>query len=164
MVIAGIDPGVKGALVVLAPSYAAVLPMPLNRTGKGVDGAKVAAWLLVHEVELVVLERVQARNTFNTNGKAIRKTGNEFRFATGYGVMQGVVMAMGIPLRLVQPLVWQGAILAGYGVGKQASIRYVQDNLPEVNLTPGRTRTPQDGVADAACLAVYGRDHLRRGE
>jgi len=158
MRIAGCDPGMKGALVLLADDERpAVLRMPVGDTGKEVDGRALAAWLLAEEVDLVILERVQARNTFNTAGKAIRKTGNEFRFATGYGVIQGVMQACGIRYRRVQPMTWKSKVLGGLGSDKDAAITYCQTRLPDVDLTPGQCRTPQDGIADAACLAQYGR-------
>lgn len=161
MIYCGIDPGVKGALVALGPDGSQVLPMPTRRDGKEVDGVAVAAWLLAHDVERVVIEKVGARNMFNASGKAIRKAGNEFRFATGYGVLQGVIQSLALPHRRVPPMTWKGRVLRGLGTDKQAAITYVQQALPQVDLMPGRCRTPQDGVADAACLAVYGRDHVR---
>lgn len=158
MRIAGCDPGLKGAFVLLAGDETpVVLPMPVTDNGKEIDGTAIAAWLMMNEVDMVVLERVGARNTFNSQGKAIRKTGNEFRFATGYGVIQGVLQACGIRYRRVQPMTWKSKVLGELGSGKDAAIYYCQNHLPRVDLIPGRCRTPQDGIADAACLAVYGR-------
>lgn len=154
----GIDPGKRGALVWLDDSGASgTLLMPLRGKGdKEVDGEAVAHWLLGVEPDLVVLERVGARNTFDGNGKAIRKTGNEFRFATGYGVVTGAVQALGLPLLRPLPMLWKPAVLGSRGTDKQAAIGYCQDKHPGVDLSPGRLRVPHDGIADALCLAVYG--------
>ena len=38
-----------------------------------------------------------------------------------------------------------------------AAIDYVSMRYPEVNLTPGAKRKPSDGIADACCIAIYGR-------
>lgn len=162
MRVAGIDPGLKGALVVLGESkYCATLPMPLQDDRKSIDGEAIAAWLLAEEPDLVVVEKVGARNHLGPGGRVVRKAGNEFRFATGYGVILGVLQAMGLPYRLVTPMVWKAKVLGGYGTDKEAAIAFVQDNYPQVDLTPRRCRVPQDGIADAACLAVYGRRHMR---
>jgi len=40
---------------------------------------------------------------------------------------------------------------------KQASIEYIQKKYPHMPLRLGKQRTDQDGIADALCLALYGR-------
>lgn len=161
MRIAGIDPGLKGAAVLIAPGEYAALRMPVAADGKSIDGATLGAWLLVQEPDLVIVEKLGARNMFAAGGKAIRKAGNEFRFATGYGVIIGALQVMGLPYKLVQPMVWKARVLAGTDMGKQAAIDFVAREYPQIDLTPDRCRSPQDGIADAACLAVYG--HLMYG-
>lgn len=156
MRIIGIDPGLKGAAVLLAPDEAAVLRMPVAPDGKSIDGASLTGWLLVQEPDLVIVEKLGARNMFGAGGKAIRKAGNEFRFATGYGVIQGVLQSLALPYKLVQPMVWKARVLTGTDMGKDAAIAYVQRCYPDIDLTPDRCRTPQDGIADATCLAEYG--------
>lgn len=160
MNVVGIDPGVKGGLVVIGDHHTASRPMPLKKNGKDMDGAAIAGWLFTEEPDLVVVEKLGARNMFAPGGKAVRKAGNEFRFATGYGVIRGVLESMGLKYRLVQPVMWKAAVLAGTDMDKQAAIDYVQQHYPDIDLIPGRCRTPQDGIADAACMAVWGRQQL----
>lgn len=154
----GIDPGKRGALVWLDDDGASgTLLMPLRGRGdKEVDGEALARWLLGVEPDLVVLERLGARNLFNQQGKAVRKAGNEFRLATGYGVVTGAVQAMGLPLLRPPPMLWKPAVLGRRGADKQAAIGFCADEYPGVDLNPGRLRVPHDGIADALCLAVYG--------
>ncbi len=160
--IVGIDPGLKGGLVLLAPDRCAGRLMPLRPDGKEVDGAAVMAWLFVAEPDLVVIERLGARAVTDQGGKAIRSSGAEFRFATGYGILLGVLQACAYPHRRVSPQAWKRRVLAGSDWSKAAAIAHVQRTLPDLDLTPGRCRVPQDGLADAACLALYGRAHLER--
>lgn len=47
-------------------------------------------------------------------------------------------------------------ILANTAKDKQAAIDYCTANYPSISLVPQRKRTPQDGIADAICLAAYG--------
>jgi hypothetical protein len=54
------------------------------------------------------------------------------------------------------PQSWQRVILRDIpGEGKARSIARAAQ-LPGLNLTPGRRRKAHDGLADAACLALYG--------
>lgn len=156
MRVAGIDPGLSGGLALLSPTECYADRMPLRTDGKEVDGAAIGAWLFVAEPDLVIVERQQARNTFNAQGKAIRKTGAEFRFATGYGIILGVLQSMALPYRRIQPMAWKAAVLGERGTDKAAAIRYCQDTYPTINLIPKGCRVPQDGLADAICLAAFG--------
>jgi hypothetical protein len=48
------------------------------------------------------------------------------------------------------------------GEGKARAIARAAQ-LPGLNLTPGRRRKAHDGLADAACLALYGGDnHMKK--
>jgi len=162
MIVCGIDPGKTGALVALRPDgTSALLRMPIKEDGKSIDGKAVALWLTLESVDVVCIELIGARGHRNAAGKAIRNAGNEFRFAIGVGVLHGVLDAMAIPYKTVSPMRWKVAILKGTGTDKAAAISYVQRFLPQVDLTPGRMTKPNDGIADAACMAVYGRDAIK---
>lgn len=159
---AGVDPGIKGAVVVLTPNASpATLRMPLLSDGKRIDAGAVAAWLLAQDVDAVVVEKIGARAHRNAAGKTIRNAGAEFRFAMGVGKLLGALEASALPYREVQPQTWKAKVLGrGAASGKQGAIEYVQVHLPQVDLCPGLCRTPQDGIADAACLAVYGQTFI----
>lgn len=66
---------------------------------------------------------------------------------------------LGATVDHVSPARWQAAVLRGLPQRstKARSIAYVQRRWPnQIDLTPGRCRTPHHGIADAACLAAYG--------
>jgi hypothetical protein len=44
---------------------------------------------------------------------------------------------------------------------KAASIAYVREHFPDLNLVPPRARNPHDGLADAVCIAVWGSTQVK---
>jgi hypothetical protein len=131
--ILGIDPGLDGALVVIA--HGRVVEQCCTRdlcpdgyVPEQMDGL-VSQWCGDHGVTVAVLERVASR--------------------PGQGVASPHVIEP-------TPQAWQRVILRDIpGEGKARSIARAAQ-LPGLNLTPGRRRRPHDGLADAACLALYG--------
>ena len=158
MIVLGIDPGKKGALVALgrddhrvslAASYYAgrhlvpsLLVEALRRMRADLGGGHV----------VVVVEAQQS----------MPRQGVSSTFATGlnYGRILGAVETMGWPLHVLRAREWRK--LAGITIGKgadpkAATIAEVSRRLPDLDLTPGRCRVAQDGIADAAGMALAGR-------
>jgi crossover junction endodeoxyribonuclease RuvC len=81
-----------------------------------------------------------------------------FRFGFGAGLWVGILGALGIPFERVPPQAWKKAVLAGTAKDKAAAIAYCSRRFPAASLlaTPRSTK-PHDGLADALCLAEYGR-------
>jgi len=150
MNVIGIDPGAKGGLVLIGDNHTDSTLMPM--VAGEVDGHALAHWLLFAEPDVVVLEKVGARPKQGVTSM--------FTFGMRCGVVKGVLEAMNIPYRLVTPQAWKRAVLAGTKKDKDAAIAFVRRAYPTIDMTPGLTRTPQDGIADAACMAVWGREHL----
>ena len=102
---------------------------------------------------LVVVEKVGAMP-----GQGVTSM---FNFGMGYGMWVGMLAALGFPYELVAPQKWKAAVLGGTKKDKRAAIEYVQRRFPDVSLlaTP-RSKVPHDGMADAACLALYARQLL----
>lgn len=150
--IIGIDPGKSGALAALyADGTGDAIPTPL--TGGEIDCRAVLRFLDGREpVRLVVLEQVAARP-----GQGVSSM---FSFGKSYGIMIGIIEAAGIPYRLVTPQAWKKRVLAGTTKDKDAAISFVRRAYPTIDLTPGKKRTPHDGIADAVCLAEWGRQEL----
>ena len=44
---------------------------------------------------------------------------------------------------------------------KAASIYYVREHFPDINLVPPRAKKPHDGLADAVCIAVWGSRQIK---
>jgi crossover junction endodeoxyribonuclease RuvC len=162
MRIAGIDPGLKGGLALLGDDVAEAVPMPTLAAGKTreIDCAEVMAWLFLAEPDLVILERVHAMPASYTDsqGKTVKTQGitSTFNFGMGYGMVRGVLHSLAIPHKLILPRRWKDLVLQGLPHDKTGAIQFTQNNYPSIDLQPGRCRTPQDGLADAVCLAHFG--------
>ena len=147
MNVLGIDPGQKGGIAFLSDHHAEAVPMPT--VGKQIDGRAIAEILKTRGVDLVVIEKVGA----------MPKQGlvSTFTFGYGTGLIVGVLEALSLPYRMVTPQAWKSLVLAGTARDKEAAIQFVRRAYPQIDLTPGRIRTPHDGMADAVCLAEWGR-------
>ena len=167
MIIIGIDPGKKGAVVALECSgrptavewTAADHPEEGYIAGKGYDVRAMVAALRecaeAGEVGLVVLERQQA---FPMEGRSSTLT-----TGYGWGLWAGIVAALGLPLLEVTSQRWTRRVLAGVpGDGKGRSVAVCGARLPGLALTWGRRRKAHDGLSDAGCLALYGLAELGR--
>lgn len=152
MRVVGIDPGKSGGLVLIDDGEIQAERMPV--TAGAVDGKRLGTWLVLHSPDVVILEKVGARPKQGVKSM--------FTFGMGYGVVKGVLESLAIPYRLVTPQAWKRAVLAGTAKDKEAAISFIRTAYPTINLIPDGCRVPQDGIADAACLAVYGREHLRK--
>lgn len=126
--------------------------MPL--AGGEIDGASLANWLRTIQPKLVIIEKVHAMPKQGVTSM--------FNFGKGYGTLIGVCEGCGIPFQLVTPQAWKNEVLAGTAKDKDAAINFVRRRYPNINLTPGKTRKPQDGIADAVCMAHYGLYTLLR--
>lgn len=166
-VVIAMDPGQKGAAVMLDMDGQPVEAIAADEPGgyyehKLMSGGRLAAWLRQvsdgRDVVLVVLEKAQTRPREST--RSALTTGE------AYGVMKGVVETLGLPLMEVTPARWCRAI-HGQGVKKSAdrkarSVRLAEQRMPRLKLTWGRRRKAHDGLADAACIALYARRQVRK--
>ncbi|MGJ8524317.1 hypothetical protein LMG33818_000025 [Halomonadaceae bacterium LMG 33818] len=151
--IVGIDPGKSGAIAAIGEkSHAEKIPL----SGKEIDGALIARLLSELNPDVVILEKVGAMP-----GQGVTSM---FSFGKGFGIVIGVLEALSIPYRIVTPQAWKKCVLAGTSKDKDAAINFVRRAYPDVELVPARCRKPHDGIADAVCLAEYGRQLLIKGE
>jgi crossover junction endodeoxyribonuclease RuvC len=144
----GIDPGITGALSCLEDGKIADLcDMPVIELPSGkhqVNAAQLAKILTAwKDNSIVILERVSAMP-----GQGVSSM---FNFGMGYGIIQGVVMAIGIPMTLVSPQVWKKK--AGLiGKDKDYARTLAQQLWPSAEL--GRKK--DIGKADALLIAKFG--------
>ena len=143
-----IDPGLHGAIATFSPSgVVSAVPMPL--AGKALDLPAIAAVIRDTFPQWVILEKVASRP-----GQGVAST---FKFGMGYGSILGIAAALAVPVELVTPQRWKGAILHGTAKDKAAAIAYCRRAYPGVSLVPPGCRVPHDGLADSLCLLEYGR-------
>jgi crossover junction endodeoxyribonuclease RuvC len=156
MIVAGIDPGKTGAMVILFPDNAGlVFTVPLMKKPK-----EVPAWsewaqtwgnaLAFTPPDLIVIELVSARP-----GQGVTSM---FTFGKSYGFAHALAAAVGCRIEFVTPAVWKPKVGIARGADKNSSRERVRNVLPR--LSHAVTRAKDDGIAEAALLALYGRMHL----
>ena len=155
MIVGGIDPGKDGAIVILDGKRVIFsTKTPVLRVGKGTkreyDPAAMKEILDRFKFDLVMIEKQQS-----FPGQGVSST---FATGFGYGLWIGLLSASGIPYEEVRPAAWSKVMLAGAtGKGKGAHILAAKRVFPGINLKKSeRARTDDDGIADAALLAMYG--------
>jgi|TARA_R100001443_G_scaffold29830_4_gene43124 crossover junction endodeoxyribonuclease RuvC len=165
-VVIGIDPGKDGALVVLNHHGSAVSSYLTSkeftlRLGKGSkrdynESRMVDAFRSLgndNNILLAVLEKQWARP-----GQGVSST---FSTGLGYGLWKGILSAVGIPFIEVSPKTWAKSVLKDVsGDGKGRSVYVASKRVPDLDLSPGKRTKPHDGLADAACIALYGLSTL----
>jgi Holliday junction resolvasome RuvABC endonuclease subunit len=152
----GIDPGLDGALVVLVRDASGVRCVlqhctrdlcPDGYLPERMDAA-VSEAIVEWAPTLAVLERVHARP-----GEGVSSS---FKFGVGWGLWRGILAGRISSVLEPTPQSWQKAVLRDIpGEGKARAIARAAQ-VRDLDLSPGRRRKPHDGLADAACLALYG--------
>ena len=160
MKILGIDPGLHGGLALIesiAPGgfkmvQVTVRIMPV--AGHTIQAGDIRDWLF-NACDGVGL------HVFIEQVGAMPKQGlsSTFKFGMGYGQVIGMCQTLKLPFALVTPQKWKGVVLTGTAKDKDAAVAYCRREFPAVNLIPERCRVPHDGIADALCIAEYGRRH-----
>jgi crossover junction endodeoxyribonuclease RuvC len=147
-IVIGIDPGVSGAVAFVNGGSIEVMDMPtFEIRGKRHVAANHLRDILSHggidEIETVVLEHVQGvQGTGSTSA---------FSFGRSFGLVEGVVAGLALPLVLVRPQAWTKAlgVSRDKGAHRQAA----------ANLWPRQAslfaRVKDDGRADAALLCHW---------
>lgn len=147
MTVIGIDPGLKGGIVVMVDGrIAKTVKMPVVKGdgGSWVDFGEVAAILKYERPDVVAIEKVHSMP-----GQGVASV---FTFGLGFGGLIGVCAGLGVPYELVRPLAWQKIVFAGLDkkLGKGRGILHCKQKYPECE--PAHKH---DGIADAACIAEW---------
>lgn len=154
--ILGIDPGKDGAAVliegrtVLAQARTAdILGGASWQAGHPLVSGFVRGLHAMHRIDLAVLELYA--------GRAGQGRGSMLTIGVGWGLWLGVLSGLGISVRTPRSASVSSALFKGIaGEGKERGIAFASQELPDLDLMPGRCRKPHDGLADAGCLAVWG--------
>lgn len=151
MIVAGIDPGKSGAMVILLEAPV-VHRVPLMKKGKVQPAwsAWARSWASdMFGIDRIVIEQVAARP-----GQGVSSM---FSFGRCYGFAHALAALSGAEVHFVTPPVWK----AKFGLlkaDKNASREVARQRIPA--LAPELTRVKDDGVAEAALLALYGQKYL----
>ena len=151
----GIDPGVTGGIAFLDAEtgeliHAArtpILPVP-GKKEYDIQGMRQMLAPEDYELRLVTIEKV---GVMPRDGRV-----GAFSFGCGYGIWLGLMAALAIPYIEVPPQRWQSKMLAGLPRGpksKASAMRAAKSLFPNI---PVRVKA-DNGIADAALLAEYGR-------
>lgn len=157
MIIAGIDPGKTGALAIQHPDgsteFFDVPRIVLKGKDKPAWSQWAREWCMALEFalpDMVVIEDIAARP-----GQGVTSM---FTFGRTLGFVHGLVASTIIcPVHFVSPSVWK-AKLGLLNSGKGASREKCRTLYPLS--APSLTRVKDDGRAEAALIAHYGRKYL----
>jgi len=153
----GIDPGKDGGAVILrgrevlaSVRVASLIGSAKWHTG---GGDAVADWLRAahaeNRIDLAVLELFA--------GRPMEGRGSAMTTGVGWGIWYGALRGLGIAVLTPTSATWTKALFVGIqGEGKERSVAYCRRFLPDLDLVPKGCRKPQDGLADAGCLAAWG--------
>lgn len=153
----GIDPGLDGALAVMAGGAVEVFPTPVAVT-KGskreylvssmrqlLDGVRP-----LFDGEVLAMVEVVA-------GSMAGNFSTGYKQGRGNGLWEGLLAGMCIPYELVSPVRWKGA-MGLHGQEKSGSVVLVQRMFPDLaGAVTGPRGRALDGPADAVLLAEYAR-------
>jgi crossover junction endodeoxyribonuclease RuvC len=149
--IIGIDPGISGAIAVMDGNglfHVADMPTLEVMSGKTkkrhISAAGLRDILLDYKHAHVFVERVSAMP-----GQGVTSM---FNFGRSAGIIEGVVVALGMPYTYVSPAVWTKAV--GRAAGKDASRARAMELFPNESYMFQRVK--DDGRADAALIAYWG--------
>lgn len=152
--ILGIDPGLSGALALYDPAlpHVSVIDMPtLETTTNGKKRRRVDLYQLAQFFDMwagrIAKAMIEDPRSMPSDGAV-----QAFKFGHGCGVVQAMVAAHFIPMRLVAPRVWKQALKLS--ADKDASRLLASELLPR--FATQWTRVKDDGRAEAVLLGVYG--------
>lgn len=150
----GIDPGQTGAIAVLADAgYEAFIDMPVmprESGGHHVNGAGLADALR----EVFARHPGAARLAVMEQVSAMPKQGSSstFRFGEGYGVIRGVLGALGVPFITVHSSSWKRTMQL-YGKDKDVARTLAMQLYPAA--AGALSRKKDIGRADALLIAAW---------
>lgn len=156
MIICGIDPGKTGAMVILYPDNALTVHDVPTVKMSGKDKPAWKQWdrewrqaLDFAGVDLVVIENVAARP-----GQGVTSM---FNFGRTLGFIHALACASGGAIEMPTPTSWKGK-MGLLNSSKGASREKASTLFPRHSCH--FTRVKDDGRAEAALLALYGRKYL----
>lgn len=152
----GIDPGLSGAIAVLKGTGSLIVidmpTMTVERNGKAkrqVSATELAEILGNAKSDdcHVFVEKVSAMA-----GQGVTSV---FSFGRSFGMIEGILAALHMPVTYVAPATWVKAVHRG--AGKDASRQRAMELFPANQADFKRVK--DDGRSDAALIAYWGKYH-----
>jgi crossover junction endodeoxyribonuclease RuvC len=144
MLVAGIDPGKAGALVILRDGVIEDMALLKNVVPR--------FWLLQRNVKVIYIEQAQS---FPKQGIA-----SAFNYGRDFGYLLGTLAGSGMIIHLVRPAVWARRIhtmAPKIDDAKERSLWCARHLWPEQTwLATSKSSKAHDGLVDAALIALYG--------
>lgn len=171
-IIIGIDTGLDGGIAILCPHKdPIVLVTPVldikcaGKTKKGNN--KTKREYFINEI-VSILKPYADRNDVHA---FVEKAGcmpsqsaqSGFQTGRGFGMLEGIIAALGIPITTPLPQQWQKVMIPGQaGQTKARSISVAVRMFPKTNFKKSdRCTTYHDGMTDAVLIAEWGRRELK---
>lgn len=151
----GVDPGLSGAVAVISPDSLKIFDMPtmtVERNGKAkrqVSASELAELLYLYSDKEchVFVEKVSAMA-----GQGVTSV---FSFGRSFGMIEGILAALHMPVTYVAPATWVKGVKRG--TGKDASRQRAMELFP--NNQADFKRVKDDGRSDSALIAYWGKHH-----
>lgn len=155
MIFIGIDPGRSGGIALIDESIGEIRVMQMPMLGHEIDTVTFKDFiystspsrLTAHHSMLAGIEKVGAMPKQGVTSM--------FNFGFSTGMIHGMLATLHIQRKIVTPQAWKKEILVGTAKDKEAAIEYCAATYPSISLIPTGCRKPQDGMADALCIAEY---------
>lgn len=147
----GIDPGLQGGIAILEDNNVTLYPMPLIGD-KDYDVQAIKD--IFHsnaDADLCGVERQQSMP-----GQGLSST---FKTGMGFGILLGVLSALGLRYEVVPPQTWQRRLFVGLKQGQDTKVSseiIAKRLFPTTSfLRTARSHKASDGLTDAACIAEF---------
>ena len=157
MNILGCDPGINGGFAYVSDGEI-IETLRTPKIGNELDIKSIANFIDKYDVDLVVVEDVHA-----IYGSSATST---FNFGRNLGIIEGVIVGLGLPYEKVTPKVWQKKSWKGVEKVKKAkgngtdtkatSLKAFMSIYPEdfyLTLPTTRCSVAHDGIVDAVLIA-----------
>ena len=158
MLICGIDPGLSGAVALMeaGPSFVPkILDMPTLALSRG---GKNKREIDVRLLSQLIASHVPIAHAFVEQVGAMPGQGvsSVFAFGKAYGILIGVLGALGVPMTFVSPVKWKRDL--GVPADKDGARARASQLLP--GAADQWTRVKDSGRAESALLCLWGERYL----
>ena len=162
MITIGVDPGKAGAIVVCDGPRVVEVVRLADIVGRN-DWRDVAGQLADRCRSLVVEHRPAVVVVERDAGRPGEGAGSARTIGRGWGIVFGIFAGLGVQILTPTAATWTRAMHRDIPGADPKARSIAIATAAGVELTRGREVKPQDGIADAYCLARYGQTHPLAG-